>query len=68
MPATPADLMAMLARLGIATTTVEHVALFTVEQSRSLRGEIPGAHTKNLFLKDKKGRPVPGHRRGACGP
>ena len=55
MPATPADLMGMLARLGIATTTVEHVALFTVEQSRSLRGEIPGAHTKNLFLKDKKG-------------
>jgi Ala-tRNA(Pro) deacylase len=55
MPAAPADLMAMLARLGIATTTVEHEALFTVAQSRSLRGDIPGAHTKNLFLKDKKG-------------
>jgi len=55
MPATPADLMAMLARLAIATTTVEHEALFTVAQSRSLRGDIPGAHTKNLFLKDKKG-------------
>ncbi len=55
MPATPADLMAMLARLGIATTTVEHAPLFTVAQSRSLRGDIPGAHTKNLFLKDRKG-------------
>ena len=54
MAATPADLMAMLARLGIATTTVAHAALFTVAQSRALRGLIPGAHTKNLFLKDKK--------------
>jgi Ala-tRNA(Pro) deacylase len=55
MPATQTDLMAMLAHLGIATTTVEHPALFTVEQSRALRGDIAGAHTKNLFLKDKKG-------------
>lgn len=46
--------MAMLARLGIATTTAEHPPLFTVEQSQALRGAIPGAHTKNLFLKDKK--------------
>ncbi len=55
MPATQADLMAMLTRLGIATTTVEHPPLFTVEESRALRGDIPGAHTKNLFLKDRKG-------------
>ena len=55
MPATPADLFACLERLGIATTTVEHPPLFTVEQSRALRGEIAGGHTKNLFLKDKKG-------------
>jgi Ala-tRNA(Pro) deacylase len=34
---------------------VSHPPLFTVEQSRSLRGTIPGGHTKNLFLKDKKG-------------
>jgi Ala-tRNA(Pro) deacylase len=44
----------MLARLGIATVTVEHPPLFTVEEARALRGEVPGAHTKNLFLKDKK--------------
>jgi len=54
MPATPADLAAMLAELGIATTTVEHAALFTVAQARALRGQIPGVHTKNLFLTDKK--------------
>jgi Ala-tRNA(Pro) deacylase len=55
MPASPADLFAFLDRLGIAHPTVTHPALFTVEQSRELRGQIPGGHTKNLFLKDKKG-------------
>ena len=55
MAATPADLFAMLDRLGIAHRTVAHPPLFTVEQSQGLRGTIPGGHTKNLFLKDKKG-------------
>ena len=55
MPATPADLFAFLDRMGIAHRTVTHPALFTVEQSRALRGTIAGGHTKNLFLKDKKG-------------
>jgi Ala-tRNA(Pro) deacylase len=55
MPATPDDLFAFLDKLGIAHQTVRHPALFTVEQSRSLRGQIAGGHTKNLFLKDKRG-------------
>jgi Ala-tRNA(Pro) deacylase len=55
MPATPDELFAFLDRLGIAHKTATHPALFTVEQSRALRGQIPGGHTKNLFLKDKKG-------------
>ncbi len=55
MPATPADLFAALDRLQIAHTTVSHPPLFTVEQSRTLRGQIPGGHTKNLFLRDKRG-------------
>jgi Ala-tRNA(Pro) deacylase len=55
MPATPDDLFAFLDRLGIAHATVTHPPLFTVEQSQALRGQIPGGHTKNLFLKDKKG-------------
>jgi Ala-tRNA(Pro) deacylase len=54
MPATPAELFAFLTRHGIAHHTVAHPPLFTVEQSRALRGLIPGGHTKNLFLKDKK--------------
>ena len=55
MPATPDDLFAYLDRLAIPHSTVQHPALFTVEQSQALRGRVPGAHTKNLFLKDKKG-------------
>jgi Ala-tRNA(Pro) deacylase len=54
MPATPEDLFAYLDRLGIAHRTVRHPPLFTVEESRALRGQIPGGHTKNLFLRDKK--------------
>ncbi|MBV9566625.1 MAG: prolyl-tRNA synthetase associated domain-containing protein [Hyphomicrobiales bacterium] len=56
MPLSPQQLLAQLEGLGITTRTVEHPALFTVSQSRELRGELPGGHTKNLFLKDKKGR------------
>ena len=55
MAATPDDLFAFLDRLGIAHPTVRHPPLFTVEESQALRGQIPGGHTKNLFLKDKKG-------------
>src|SRR5688572_19537445 len=54
MRATPDDLFAFLDSLGIAHTTVTHAPLFTVEQSQALRGTIPGGHTKNLFLKDKR--------------
>lgn len=53
-----AKLFAYLDTLGIASTTVEHDAMFTVEQSQTLRGTIPGAHTKNLFLRDKDNRLV----------
>ena len=56
MPASPDDLLAYLAALGVETTTLDHPALFTVEDSQALRGEIPGGHAKNLFVKDKKGR------------
>lgn len=56
MPLAPEDLFARLDALGIRTTTVRHPPLFTVEESKALRGELPGGHVKNLFLKDKKDR------------
>jgi Ala-tRNA(Pro) deacylase len=54
MAHTPDQLFAALDALGIAHRTVKHPPVFTVEQSASLRGQIPGGHTKNLFLRDKK--------------
>jgi Ala-tRNA(Pro) deacylase len=55
MAASPDELFAYLDTLGIAHKTVSHPPLFTVEQSQAHRGAVPGAHTKNLFLRDKKG-------------
>jgi len=54
MPATRDDLLSYLAGLGIAATTVDHPPVFTVDEAQSLRGEIAGGHSKNLFLEDKK--------------
>jgi len=48
------DLFAFLDGLGIKSRTIRHPALFTVAESKVLRGQITGGHTKNLFLKDKK--------------
>lgn len=56
MPLTRADLLARFAELGIVTTTHDHPAVFTVAESADVKAAIPGAHSKNLFLKDKKGR------------
>jgi Ala-tRNA(Pro) deacylase len=56
-PASPDDLFAYLDRLGIPHKTVTHAPAFTVDDARELRGTIPGGHTKNLFLRDKKGVP-----------
>ena len=54
MPKTPDALFAFLDSLAIPVTTMRHPPLFTVADSQALRGTIPGGHTKNLFLKDKK--------------
>jgi Ala-tRNA(Pro) deacylase len=55
MPATREELLARLESLGIKTATRDHAPVYTVEEARALRGEIPGGHCKNLFLKDDKG-------------
>jgi len=54
-PATAQDLLARLDELGIAATSFEHPAVYTVEEAKALRGELAGAHIKNLFLRNKKG-------------
>lgn len=55
-PTTSADLFKRLDDLGIDYKTISHPPLFTVDDSKALRGVLDGAHAKNLFLKNKKGR------------
>lgn len=56
MPASQEQLFQRLDELNISATTKTHPPVFTVEEARALRGDIPGGHCKNLFLKDKKGQ------------
>jgi Ala-tRNA(Pro) deacylase len=54
-PTAPETLLARLDDLAIAYDLHTHPPLFTVEDSKALRGELPGGHCKNLFLRDRKG-------------
>jgi len=53
---TRADLIALLDSLGVEHVTHEHPAVFRVGEGEEIKAAIPGAHTKNLFLKDAKGQ------------
>src|SRR3954463_5360351 len=47
-------LLAFFDRVGVEHTTYDHPAVFTVAEGPEIKAHMPGAHTKNLFLKDKK--------------
>lgn len=49
-------LLARLAELGVEARTVTHPPLFTVAESQALRGDLPGTHVKNLFLRPERGQ------------
>ena len=49
-------LLALLERIGAQAVTHDHPAVFRVGEGEEIKAALPGAHTKNLFLKDKKGR------------
>jgi Ala-tRNA(Pro) deacylase len=51
-------LFALLDRLGLKHTTAHHAKVFTVADSEKVKTDMPGGHTKNLFMKDKKGQLV----------
>jgi len=53
---TPIELLAYLDELGIDHDTVDHPPVYTVEEAKRLRGTLPGANCKSLFLKNKKGQ------------
>ncbi len=50
------ELFARLDELGVAHETRRHRPVFTVEEADRLRGRVDGAHSKNLFVRDKKER------------
>jgi Ala-tRNA(Pro) deacylase len=54
MQASPEELLSCLVELGIEAQTVRHLPVYTVAEAQELRGQITGAHTKNLFLRDAK--------------
>ncbi len=56
LAATPDQLLAAIEEFEIEHQTITHEALFTVEQAKKVEYTLPGAHTKNLFLRNKKGR------------
>ena len=55
MPASEVELFQRFDALGIRHTTYRHPPLHTVAESVMLRGALPGAHCKSLFLKDRQG-------------
>jgi Ala-tRNA(Pro) deacylase len=50
------DLIAFFDAQGIAHSTLDHPAVFRVGEGEDIKAGMPGAHTKNLFLKDGKGQ------------
>ncbi|MBI1391405.1 MAG: prolyl-tRNA synthetase associated domain-containing protein [Alphaproteobacteria bacterium] len=46
---------ARLAELGVDCRTFQHPAIMTVDEGRAFKADMPGGHSKNLFVKDKKG-------------
>ena len=53
---TRAELIAFFDAHGIDHATLDHPAVFRVGEGDDIKAALPGAHTKNLFLKDKKGQ------------
>ena len=53
---TPEKLLKALDDLGLNTSTMHHEAVFRVGEGEGIKDQLPGAHTKNLFLKDDKGQ------------
>ncbi len=55
-PKTADELLAKLAALNISCKTYQHEPVFTVDESDKIKIDMPGAHSKNLFLRNKKGK------------
>ena len=56
LPTSPETLMSTLTSLNISYTTRTHPPLRTVADAKAFRGDMRGAHIKNLYLRDRKKR------------
>ena len=56
LPLTREDLFAMLSEAGIDYEVFYHPPLRTVEEARAVRPKSDYGHTKNLFVRNKKGK------------
>lgn len=45
----------LLSQIGLQTATISHAPVFTVAESQGVKDDLPGGHSKNLFMKDKRG-------------
>ncbi|HPJ81829.1 MAG: prolyl-tRNA synthetase associated domain-containing protein [Alphaproteobacteria bacterium] len=50
------SMLESLQKWGIQFEHYRHIPVFTVESANEVSHQIPGLHTRNLFLKDKKGK------------
>ncbi len=57
-PATPEQVFAALDELGITHSTIQHAPMRTVADSMAMRDGVPGGYSKNLFLRNRKGRMI----------
>src|SRR5215213_2188285 len=56
-PTTADEICALLDARGIAYQRVDHAPVFTCEQTATeIPASVPGVQTKNLFMRDKRGR------------
>ena len=56
LAATAEQVIAAIEAQGMMHETQVHQPLYTVEESKQVKHDKSGAHTKNLFLRNKKGR------------
>lgn len=56
LPTQPETVLALLDELAVDYVTHHHPPLRTVEDSKAHRGDMPGLHIKNLYLRDRKKR------------
>ena len=57
-PSTPEQVFAALDKLGITHNTITHAPMRTVADSMALREGVPGGYSKNLFLRNRKGKMI----------